>query len=595
MKIVILKNIIQKINLNVLKSNYEAIENINFFKFIYAAVIILVIIRCIFGVDAVDESMYLAIPYRFVLGDTPFVDQFLYSGVDFLNYTFIKLYTQLLGSTDYVILSTRIFYVFILVLFSRIVYEIFLEFISKNHALILSALCLLYSQFNILSLSYNTYCSIFLTSSFLILGFNKNKQLKWAIFNGICLSIVGLAYPPMALVIALIILASYAIDRNLKLNTTVTLFILISTALLFICAVLYFGIENYIQTFEYMAKFGDGMYGMSLKENTYIFFSEITLNFKSFITYYIALISILVMEILSGFLKINKNNINILYALLPVAIISSGIGSPIIRDGLSGILFAGFYGAPISFSSTYLFLFFTSLPILIWRINVDLNEKIRYATFFFVIPFVAGYTTSIFSVNHFNNVGIGVFIGLLISHFLIIKIDPKIGVFAVFFSIIFLLVMLYGGIHGEDRYINGLTSYSKIGPSGLIRSSADKVKFIEELQVDINNAKRRSDKTIVTNGVFPLIFLMSNLKPLAKNLWINSSGEEIITKRFYEKSGTYPDVLVLLNENKSGYLANLARSNFYTLAIKRERTVNLNWEYEIYLKNLNDLDLVTHK
>jgi hypothetical protein len=190
-----------------------------------------------------------------------------------------------------------------------------------------------------------------------------------------------------------------------------------------------------------------------------------------------------------------------------------------------------------------------------------------------------------FSVSGFQNIGVGIFIGVIIAHYLIFKINIKSGILASITSIVILQLMLYGGVHGEDRHIEGLSKFSISGPSGYIRTTDDKVKFIDDLRNDINRVRRSSDKTIVVNGVFPLVFLMSNLRPYARNLWINIHGEEFITKDYYEKLQKYPDMLVVLNENKAGYITNLSKNGSYHVVVIRDRTTNLNWSYEIYLKN----------
>lgn len=60
------------------------------------AVLALCYARLFFGVDFLDEAFYAAIPYRFVLGARPFVDELNISQTfAFLTYPLVRLYVSL--------------------------------------------------------------------------------------------------------------------------------------------------------------------------------------------------------------------------------------------------------------------------------------------------------------------------------------------------------------------------------------------------------------------------------------------------------------------------------------------------------------------
>ena len=79
-------------------------------KFAFTVLVAIAVIgltywRLYYGVDLTDESYYVAVPYRLVLGAHPFVDET--GGADlpasFLIYPFIRAYYAVTGTTGIVL------------------------------------------------------------------------------------------------------------------------------------------------------------------------------------------------------------------------------------------------------------------------------------------------------------------------------------------------------------------------------------------------------------------------------------------------------------------------------------------------------------
>src|SRR5277367_4384469 len=68
--------------------------------------------RVFFGLDLVDEAFYLALPYRFFLGDRPFVDELnVAQAFTFLTYPIVRFYLALTGGkVEGLVLFTRHLY-----------------------------------------------------------------------------------------------------------------------------------------------------------------------------------------------------------------------------------------------------------------------------------------------------------------------------------------------------------------------------------------------------------------------------------------------------------------------------------------------------
>jgi hypothetical protein len=204
----------------------------------------------------------------------------------------------------------------------------------------------------------------------------------------------------MGIVIGLIFLVSYILYGNQKKYILKMLSIVITTAAIFFYSVIYYGIENYRDTFLYMSQLGGGKFYInshSVKFLEFIFMIENVI--KRFYLFY----SVLILLIFIKLINAKKNIIwrDVLLALLPLSIILSFLGNKSIREGISGVLFSGFIGPNIAFSSLYIYLMFSSLPALIYLCNLEKVKKIRFLIFFFIIPAIAGLITSIFSVNGF--------------------------------------------------------------------------------------------------------------------------------------------------------------------------------------------------
>ena len=73
-----------------------------------AVVVALLIRRLRFGVDLTDEAFYVAMPYRFFVGDQPFVDEILIQQTAALmSYPLVAGFVETTGGTDGIVLFLR--------------------------------------------------------------------------------------------------------------------------------------------------------------------------------------------------------------------------------------------------------------------------------------------------------------------------------------------------------------------------------------------------------------------------------------------------------------------------------------------------------
>ncbi len=145
------------------------------------------------GLFTSDEAIYLAIPYRMMQGDRLIVHEWnsiqIYS---MLIYPLYSLYIRLAGTMDGILLNFRFFYVIFQLLIGACIYFM-LRKSSGAGAIAASVIYMLYSPFNLMTLSYNTVGIGMLTVCLLTAAYGKSVFSRIAV--GLTFSAVILCNP----------------------------------------------------------------------------------------------------------------------------------------------------------------------------------------------------------------------------------------------------------------------------------------------------------------------------------------------------------------------------------------------------------------
>ncbi|MEW6685760.1 MAG: hypothetical protein AB1393_06085 [Candidatus Edwardsbacteria bacterium] len=125
------------------KSTLDRIFSFVGFSIIISLVVMLVTYRRLYyGVDFTDEAFYVAMPYHFVLGGRPFIDEVnVLQTASFLTFPFIKLYYVLVGSTEGIILFTRHLYLIFMFLVALAVFITIKDILRWPVAFFISLIC----------------------------------------------------------------------------------------------------------------------------------------------------------------------------------------------------------------------------------------------------------------------------------------------------------------------------------------------------------------------------------------------------------------------------------------------------------------------
>lgn len=125
-----------------------------------------------YGVDLSDEPLYLAMAYRFVLGDRPYVDEYqLVQGASLFNYFFVKLFLAIHKSTEGIVIAARYAYFFLTLIVAAVVFRTFRRLTSGPIAFLSAFVFASIIPFGLPAPGYNT-----LGISFLTLGLTSGIQ-----------------------------------------------------------------------------------------------------------------------------------------------------------------------------------------------------------------------------------------------------------------------------------------------------------------------------------------------------------------------------------------------------------------------------------
>src|SRR3990167_1511710 len=109
----------------------------------------MVVYSLYFGVTPYDEAFYISMPYRFILGDRPFVDEYNISQTaGFFTLPFIKGYLYLKGSTEGIFLFARYLHFFCCILLFGLVFLTFKKIVDPQMAILLALPCIVFSYGN---------------------------------------------------------------------------------------------------------------------------------------------------------------------------------------------------------------------------------------------------------------------------------------------------------------------------------------------------------------------------------------------------------------------------------------------------------------
>ena len=175
--------------------------------------------RLFYGMDLQDESYYVLLPWRWVLGDRPFVhEQNLLQFPAMLTYPFVKVFGVVRGNDPTgLMLYTRHLYLLLMIATAAVVFLLLRRLVLWQLALLVASLYVTYIFWATPQLSYNTFALALLTMSAalvgrVVAGFGGPRT---ALAAGAVMGLAVVAYPSLlALVPFFAVLFAFAQGRR---------------------------------------------------------------------------------------------------------------------------------------------------------------------------------------------------------------------------------------------------------------------------------------------------------------------------------------------------------------------------------------------
>ena len=113
--------------------------------------------RVRFGIDVQDEAFHVGLPYRFALGDQPFVDELnIAQTAAILAYPFVKIYVTIVGSSTGLVLFLRALFVVLFAVTGWAAFELARTRLPFAPSLLIGSACVSFVPLGIPGLSYYT-------------------------------------------------------------------------------------------------------------------------------------------------------------------------------------------------------------------------------------------------------------------------------------------------------------------------------------------------------------------------------------------------------------------------------------------------------
>jgi hypothetical protein len=489
---------------------------------IWLGAIVTLLRRVPYGTSNLDEAFYSAMPYSFLLGDRPYVDELgVFQNVGVLLMPFYRVYLAVAGSSDGIILFNRYLYVVYLVICSIAAYAFSKRIAGSVTAWCVAALVVTFSYFNLFAISYNTvgafsfFCGVLCTAS----AFLKPRPGPTLFAASLLLLLAMYGYPgltPVVAVYAVIVLAWLfrKTPREARRNALLGLGAGAVVALaVFSLLALRVGREGFARLLAFSRGMGYGTQGIFERLNCFhlvqVYWHWLILGFTGY------------------------------FAALPLAVRFLR-RAPWLVAILSCVTLVVLYWRALVVTSTPTgtTILLAALPTLA-PICIALNRSWKWGAFVLQLvwapSFVAMVTIAYTSSNQFQAASLeslGVTLAGVVSFAALLEAlaerYPELRrgygfVFGSFFLTFFAIQVhtLFNGAYSDVPELAKLTTRVHTGPQRGTYTTQAQADFLEQIDRDLKLAAQGPDaKTITILDNFPTGYLSTRLRPRTFTHWI---------------------------------------------------------------------------
>ena len=520
---------------------------------INAVLILLVILRTFFCIIITDEVFNIGQALRTIRGNTFLVENWDYfqTGDSFLI-PFIYVFCKITGSTEGIVLFSRLVFVVLQSLLSVFLYKILSRFFDRMSSFFAVVIYTTAISFLLFYMWYDNWEIFFrLIGLFLIFyaitSFDQKTSKKaylMVFIAGIAHACMVFAYPTMIVlyVYVLAMIFFYRRKQSAKAHNLMALFYILGSALVFAVFMLYvfkIGVGNLFIFNSAMAEAGlsstgrEGFFSpASIIEKTKALVGE------NLVFYMFALVFFAVGILILYVFRKNKHRILMFCSVMLMGCIVLLLMTVFRVDSLNTLM-------------TYMSLYTIPLYLLVRKESDKARHFKDLIMFLWISSYIAGVVYSMTALDGAIKSSAGTRTGAIVTVLLLFEVMKKIDVKTdskTLFGILATVMVVMNVFAVYSFSFDGLKPLEcramiKSGIYKGILDVPDNAKRYAVVEKDLAEVITDSDKTIACGPFAMEFYLMSDLKPNAANLWDPNNTD--LTFQYYKTYYGEPDIIVL--------------------------------------------------
>lgn len=518
-----------------------------------AVLVVLAIFRAILCITVTDEVFNLGQSFRTIQGNVFLVENWDYfqTGDSFLT-PFLYVFYKITGSTEGIVLFSRIVFIVLQVLLSVFLYKILSSIFERISALFAVMIYSTAVSFLLFYMWYDNWEIFFrLIGLFLIFyaisSFDQKtsgKAYLMVFIAGIAHACMVFAYPTMIVlnVYVLALIFFYRRKQSAKAHNLMALFYILGSALVFAVFMLYvlkIGVGNLFIFNGTMAEAGlsstgrEGFFSLaSMIEKTKALIVE------NVIFYMFAMVFFAVGILILYVFRKNKHKILIFCSVMFMGCIVLLLMTVFRVDSLNTLM-------------TYLSLYTIPLYLLVRKESDKTRHFKDLIMFLWISSYIAGVVYSMTALDGAIKFSAGARAGAIVTVLLLFEVMKKIevktgsktlsGILATVLVVMNVFAVYSFSFDGQKPL--ECKAMIKSGIYKGIIDAPDNAKRYEVVEKDLAEVITGGDKTIACGPFAMEFYLMSDLIPNAASLWDPNNTE--LTFQYYKTYYGEPDIIVL--------------------------------------------------
>jgi putative flippase GtrA len=509
--------------------------------FVFLAALAFTYSRLYRGIDLLDESFYIAVPYRFALGARPFVDEVnLLQLAGLVVYPFVKAFVAISGGATGLMLYTRHLYLLFALGVATSVFCLLRTLMRWQYAALAATLYVSYFAFDLPQLNYNTLASGFLTLG-VVLGLwtiLHGRSHWYMVAAGVCHGVAVFVFPTLIVIVPLYAIAAALVSAGRRRAAWAYVAGAGAAGAAGAIVLVSFGVGNVLRSVRFQLadakRVGQGG-GFAKVGNVISGWERLMMS--------------------RAHLLVIAAVLYLIYRRYPRArlLLLAYVPPSLFMGGLRWLLEAAGFAIAFMFVSFFLLLFTDAR---------DRSLVVKLAAWGLVPALAAGIMTGYTSASSFVNSEVGFLPAMLCCAALLVLVAaprpgepqdrlaralPWLTAAALTLTVAATIVYQFAYIPRMVPY-RTLTVQMRAGPYAGIYTTVPRAAFLTKFSADLATLVRPDERIIVFNGL-PAAYLMWPHAAAANTVWITTSGGAPgvlppATWDYFKQAGVVPDVVI---------------------------------------------------